>query len=360
MFITGPDVIKTVTGEEVEFEELGGAMTPQHEVGRRALRRRRRGRVPRGHALPHVSFLPAEQPRDGAARRCPPTTRTGWTRSSTRSSPTTRTSPTTCATSSGCVVDDGEFFEIHEHYAKNIVCGFARLDGYAVGVVGNQPAHDGRRARHRRVAPRPRASCAPATPSTSRSSPSATSPASCPAPRRSGAASSATAPSCSTPTPRRPSRRSRSSRARPTAAPTTSWPPSTCWPTSTSPGRRPRSRSWAPRARSTSSTAATSPTSPTPEERRAEAHRRLQGALRQPVHGGRARLHRRRHRPHETRPKVITALHTLLTKREPGPKRKHGNMISPAETRPKVINAFETLLTKRDPGPKRKHGNIPL
>ena len=39
------------------------------------------------------------------------------------------------------VVDDGEFFEIHEHYAKNIVCGFARLDGYAVGVVGNQPAH---------------------------------------------------------------------------------------------------------------------------------------------------------------------------------------------------------------------------
>jgi propionyl-CoA carboxylase beta chain len=39
------------------------------------------------------------------------------------------------------VVDDGEFFEIHEHHAKNIVCGFARLDGIAVGVVGNQPAH---------------------------------------------------------------------------------------------------------------------------------------------------------------------------------------------------------------------------
>ncbi len=38
------------------------------------------------------------------------------------------------------IVDDGEFFEVHEHYARNIVCGFARLDGYAVGVVGNQPA----------------------------------------------------------------------------------------------------------------------------------------------------------------------------------------------------------------------------
>ena len=38
------------------------------------------------------------------------------------------------------IVDDGEFFEVHEHYARNIVCGFARLDGYSVGIVGNQPA----------------------------------------------------------------------------------------------------------------------------------------------------------------------------------------------------------------------------
>ena len=37
------------------------------------------------------------------------------------------------------IVDDGEFFEVHEHHATNIVCGFARLDGYAVGIVGNQP-----------------------------------------------------------------------------------------------------------------------------------------------------------------------------------------------------------------------------
>jgi propionyl-CoA carboxylase beta chain len=38
------------------------------------------------------------------------------------------------------IVDDGEFFEVHEHHAKNIICGFARLDGYSVGVVGNQPS----------------------------------------------------------------------------------------------------------------------------------------------------------------------------------------------------------------------------
>ena len=38
------------------------------------------------------------------------------------------------------IVDDGEFFEVHEHFATNIVCGFSRLNGYTVGVVGNQPA----------------------------------------------------------------------------------------------------------------------------------------------------------------------------------------------------------------------------
>jgi propionyl-CoA carboxylase beta chain len=39
------------------------------------------------------------------------------------------------------IVDDGEFFEVHQHFAQNIVCGFSRLDGYPIGVVGNQPAH---------------------------------------------------------------------------------------------------------------------------------------------------------------------------------------------------------------------------
>ena len=65
MFITGPDVIKTVTGEEVEFEELGGAMTHNTKSGRRPLRRRGRGELPRGRPLP--GRLPAlQQPRDAA------------------------------------------------------------------------------------------------------------------------------------------------------------------------------------------------------------------------------------------------------------------------------------------------------
>ena len=138
MFITGPDVIKTVTGEEVEFEELGGAMSHNTKSGVAHFASDDEDALPRGRPLP-AQLPAAEQPRDAAARACRPTTRSGWTPSSTRSSRTTRTSRTTCATSIRYVVDDGEFFEVHEHYAMNIVCGFSRLNGHAVGVVGNQP-----------------------------------------------------------------------------------------------------------------------------------------------------------------------------------------------------------------------------
>ena len=72
MFITGPDVVKTVTGEEVSFEELGGAADARDEVGRRPLHLARRGGVPRGRALP--ALVPAaEQPRAAAVRCARPT-----------------------------------------------------------------------------------------------------------------------------------------------------------------------------------------------------------------------------------------------------------------------------------------------
>jgi hypothetical protein len=100
------------------------------------------------------------------------------------------------------IIDDGEFLEVQELFARNIICGFGRLDGQVVGVVGNQPAQlsgvldiesSEKGSRFVRTCTR----------STSRSSRSATCPASCRAPHRSGTGSSATAPSCSTPTPRR-------------------------------------------------------------------------------------------------------------------------------------------------------------
>ena len=183
MFITGPDVIKTVTGEEVEFEELGGAMTPQHEVGRRPLRRRRRGRAASRTRATCCRFLPQNNletpPRVAADRRPasamdaeldhvvpdnpnkPYDMRDVVAPASSTTASSSRSTSTSRRTSS---------------------CGFSRLNGYA-DRHRRQPAGAARRrARHRRLARRPRASCAPATPSTSRSSRSPTCPASCPAP----------------------------------------------------------------------------------------------------------------------------------------------------------------------------------
>ena len=140
MFITGPDVIKTVTGEEVDFESLGGAMTHNTKSGVAHLAADDEEQLPRGHALPHVASCrrTTSRRRRGSRR---PTTRTGMDAELDTVVPDNPNKPYDMRNVVRLVVDDGEFFEIHEHYAKNIICGFARLDGYAVGVVGNQPAH---------------------------------------------------------------------------------------------------------------------------------------------------------------------------------------------------------------------------
>ena len=106
-------------------------------LGRRAPRGRRRGRALRRGALP-ATFLPqnnlepvpqvrSDDPRD----RCAPELDTII--------PDSPTQPYDIKAVIRHVVDDGDFFEIHERYAENIVCGFARLGGHAVGIVGNQP-----------------------------------------------------------------------------------------------------------------------------------------------------------------------------------------------------------------------------
>ena len=144
MFITGPDVIKTVTGEDVTFEELGGAQDAQRQV-----RRSRTTRPPTSRtAIDYVkraAVLPALQQPGRAARASTAADALDTTerrpRSSTRSSPTRRTSRTTCTRSSQHVLDDGEFLEVHALFAPNIVVGFGRVEGASVGVVANQPMH---------------------------------------------------------------------------------------------------------------------------------------------------------------------------------------------------------------------------
>src|SRR5690606_1232586 len=138
MFITGPEVIKTVTGEEVGFEELGGAMTHNSKSGVAHFAADDAASCIED-ARYLMSFLPLnnlEQPPHFAPTDDPE-----------REDPELDTfvpddpnKPYDMRQVVAKIVDDGEFFEVHEHFAKNIVCGFSRLDGHPVGVVGNQPA----------------------------------------------------------------------------------------------------------------------------------------------------------------------------------------------------------------------------
>ncbi len=139
MFVTGPDVIKTVTHEDVTKEALGGSTTHNSVSGV-------------GHFVASddgdclrmirelLSYLPQNN-RDDPPRREP-------------ADPIDRRDPeldTLVPAESNLpydmkdiihrVIDDGEFFEVHEHYARNIVVGLARMAGRVVGVIANQPAH---------------------------------------------------------------------------------------------------------------------------------------------------------------------------------------------------------------------------
>ncbi len=137
MFITGPDVIKTVTGEEVDFESLGGAMSHNTKSGVAHFASDDEDQCLEDTRY-LLSFLPQNnleppprvQPTDDPMR---------MDEELDHVVPDSANKPYDMRDVVRYVVDDGEFFEVHEHYARNIVCGFARLNGYSIGVVGNQP-----------------------------------------------------------------------------------------------------------------------------------------------------------------------------------------------------------------------------
>jgi propionyl-CoA carboxylase beta chain len=137
MFITGPDVVKTVTGEEVTFEELGGAATHASRSGvAHFVAPDEQSCLDDARYL--LSFLPQNnldppafaEPADPSDRESPELD---------TFIPDHPNKPYDMKQVIGAVVDDGEFLEVHERYAENIVCCFARLGGHVVGVVGNQP-----------------------------------------------------------------------------------------------------------------------------------------------------------------------------------------------------------------------------
>jgi propionyl-CoA carboxylase beta chain len=138
MFVTGPDVLKTVTHEDVTKEKLGGAVTHNSTSGV-------------GHFLAAndteciqmirelMSFLPQNNREDAPRQET--------TDPVDRADPELDTLvpvepniPYDMKELIRRVVDDGNFFEVHEHFAMNIVVGFARMDGRPVGIVANQPA----------------------------------------------------------------------------------------------------------------------------------------------------------------------------------------------------------------------------
>jgi len=139
MFVTGPDVIKTVTHEEVTKEDLGGAEThaatsgvcqivyPDERAMFEGVRRL-------------LDFLPSNN-LDAAPRKAAGDSPERLCNRIHEILPDVSTKPYDIRHIIEDVMDDGDFFEIHKAYAANIVVGFARLNGQTVGVVGNQPAH---------------------------------------------------------------------------------------------------------------------------------------------------------------------------------------------------------------------------
>ncbi|MGH9684842.1 MAG: acyl-CoA carboxylase subunit beta [Candidatus Acidiferrales bacterium] len=138
MFVTGPDVIKTVTHEEVTKQELGGAMTHNATSGvAHFISRDDTECLAMIREL--LRYLPSNNLEDPP--RCETTDRPDRTSAALNSLvPEDPQKPYDIKDAIHAIVDDGEFFEVHEHYAKNIVVGFARLDGRPVGIVANQPA----------------------------------------------------------------------------------------------------------------------------------------------------------------------------------------------------------------------------
>lgn len=138
MFITGPDVVKTVTGEDVSLEELGGAMShatksgvatfvsPDEKACLDSVR----------HLL---SFLPSNnleepprlEPTDDPDRAVPELTKL---------MPASASQPYDMKQVVAAVVDGGEYVEYFPHWALNLTCGLARIDGHVVGIVGSQPS----------------------------------------------------------------------------------------------------------------------------------------------------------------------------------------------------------------------------
>jgi propionyl-CoA carboxylase beta chain len=138
MFVTGPNVVKTVTHEDVTFEELGGAETHATKSGvAHFLEENEIASLKNIRRL--ISFLPANNCEDPPIKICHDAINRREEALNTLV-PENPNKPYDIKEVILKIVDDGDFMEVHEQYAANIVVGFARLGGKPVGIVANQPA----------------------------------------------------------------------------------------------------------------------------------------------------------------------------------------------------------------------------
>ncbi len=139
MFVTGPDVIKTVTHEDVTKEDLGGAMTHNAKSGVAHFVSASDEDCLRG-IRELMRFLPQNN-LDGVPRRVSGDPEDRADRELDTLVPAESNKPYDIKDVIRRVVDDGDFFEVAEHFARNIVIGFGRMAGETVGIVANQPAY---------------------------------------------------------------------------------------------------------------------------------------------------------------------------------------------------------------------------
>ncbi|OJH37117.1 acyl-CoA carboxylase subunit beta [Cystobacter ferrugineus] len=138
MFITGPDVIKTVTHQEVTKEELGGALAHNQKSGvAHFAAENEQAAIAMTREL--LSYLPSNNQQDPPAQ---PTEDDPFRADESLKTvvPNNPNKPYDVKEILRAVVDDQHFFEVQEHFAKNMVVGFARMNGRSVGLVANQPA----------------------------------------------------------------------------------------------------------------------------------------------------------------------------------------------------------------------------
>ncbi len=139
MFVTGPDVVKTVLGEEISFDELGGAMAHGTKSGVAHFVAQNEY-----ECFDCIRDLLSYMPQNNS--QIPPSISVSDDPNRTNPDmlsliPTNPLQPYDMKDIINGVVDDGKFFEVHKLFAQNIVVGFARLNGMAIGVVANQPMY---------------------------------------------------------------------------------------------------------------------------------------------------------------------------------------------------------------------------